>query len=41
MNINSNDILEKEFSITVTHLFIQNKGFIASFTMIFAISSTL
>ncbi len=40
MNINSNNILEKEFSIiSLLHLFLQNKGFITSFSLIFAISS--
>tara|TARA_B100001175_G_scaffold41955_1_gene31230 strand:- start:12035 stop:12970 length:936 start_codon:yes stop_codon:yes gene_type:complete len=40
MNINSNNFLEKEFSITsLLHLFYKNKGFITSLSLIFAISS--
>lgn len=40
MEINSNNILEKELSITsLFHLFFKNKGFIALFSLIFAISS--
>lgn len=40
MDINSNNILEKEFSIiSLFYLFLKNKGFIAFFSFIFAISS--